>query len=82
MKLIDNIAGFNAIAGAVLSVGKYRKTIDAAREAGDFDMEREEIIKATSEWGSKVVKYFQADVNIINPQNLPEVLDLRLFSLQ
>ena len=72
MKLIDNIAGFNAIAGAVLSVGKYRKTIDAAREAGDFDMEREEIIKATSEWGSKVVKYFQADVNIINPQNLPD----------
>ena len=41
MKLIDNIAGFNAIAVAVLSVGKYRKTIDAAREAGDFDKERE-----------------------------------------
>ena len=41
MKLIDNITGFNAIAGAVLSVGQYRKTIDAAREAGDFEKERE-----------------------------------------
>lgn len=72
MKLIDNIAGFNAIAGAVLSVGKYRKTIVAAREAGDFEKEREEIIKATNEWGSKVVKYFEADVNIINPENMPD----------
>ena len=71
MKLIDNIAGFNAIAGAVLSVGRYRKTIDAAKAAGDFDREREEIIKATNEWGAKVVKYFQADVNIINPENMP-----------
>ena len=48
MKIIDNISGFNAIAGAVMSVGKYRKTIDAAREAGDFDKEREEIIKASN----------------------------------
>ena len=72
MKIIDNIAGFNAIAGAVMSVGKYRKPIDAAREAGNFDKEREEIIKATNEWGSKVVKYFKADINIINPENLPD----------
>lgn len=72
MKIIDNISGFNAIAGAVMSVGKYRKTIDAAREAGDFDKEREEIIKASNEWGSKVVDYFEADINIINAENLPD----------
>ena len=54
MKLIDNIAGFNAIAGAVLSVGQYRKTIDAAREAGDFEKEREEMQNLLASENSKM----------------------------
>ena len=34
LKLFDNIAGFNAIAGAVLSVSEYKKPIDEAKAAG------------------------------------------------
>lgn len=72
LKLFDNIAGFNAIAGAVLSVSEYKKPIDEAKAAGDFDRERELIVKAANQWGDRVVDYFKADINVIHPENLPD----------
>ena len=72
MKIYKNVVGFLAIAKAVLNVGHYKKEIDAARNAGDLELERETIIKATTQWGREVVDYFEADVNIIHPENLPD----------
>ncbi len=72
MKLLDNISGFSAIAGAIFAAKDYKATIKSARDAGDFEKEREQILQALQMWSTSVVNYFKVDLNIINPENLPK----------
>ena len=71
MKLLDNAKGFSAICGAILQAKSYKKPIADARQAGDCEKERELIFEAVHGWAGKVFDYFQTDINIINPGNLP-----------
>ena len=72
MKLIDNVAGFIAVANSVLSMEKYHKPIDEARQSGDLEKEKALILKASGEWADRVVNHFKADINVIHPENLPD----------
>lgn len=72
MKLFDNITGFLAVANSVLAMEKYRKPIDAARQSGDTEKEKALILEASNHWADMVVSRFKADINVINPENLPD----------
>ena len=72
MKLIDNVTGFIAVANSVLSMEKYHKPIDEARQSGDLEKEKALILKASNEWADKVVNHFKADIRVIHPENLPD----------
>lgn len=50
----------------------YKKEIEAARAAGDFERERQFILKATSSWGPMVMEMFGSSVNVKGIENLPD----------
>ena len=72
MKLIDNIRGLGYIFGKMAKLGPYKKQIAAAKAAGDFDAERSLIYEAVWDWSGCIFKYLNTDINVINPENLPE----------
>ena len=72
MKLFDNAKGLSAICGAIFEAKPYKKTIADARQAGDSEKERALILEAVQFWSGRVFDYFQTDINIINPENLPQ----------
>ncbi|MBQ1228443.1 MAG: 1-acyl-sn-glycerol-3-phosphate acyltransferase [Firmicutes bacterium] len=72
MKLLDNIKGFSFIFGKMAKLSPYKKKIAAAKQAGDFDEERKLIRDAVWEWSDSIFKYIDADINVVNPENLPE----------
>jgi len=72
LKLFSNISGLSAICGAILAADKYKKPIADARQAGDLEKERKLILEAVHGWSCRVFDHFKSDINIINPENLPE----------
>lgn len=71
MKIINNAKGLSVICGSILDAKNYKKTIAYARQAGDFEREREQILEAVQFWTKRVFDYFETDINIINPENIP-----------
>ena len=71
LKLAENIKGLSVICGAILAAKSYKKPIADARLSGDFVTERVQIHKAVRFWAGRVFDYFQVDLNVINPENLP-----------
>ena len=72
MKLLDNIKGLGFIFAKMAKLGPYKKQIAAAKAAGDFEKERQLIYDAVWDWSDSIFKYIDADINVINPENLPE----------
>lgn len=72
MKIFANIPGAYKLLHCLKYLKPNRMEIDAAREAGDFEKEREYILKSTSYWGPKVMEMFGSTVNVHNIENLPE----------
>jgi len=71
LKLADNAKGFSVICGAILKAKNYKKAIADARQACDHEKERQLILEAVRGWAGEVFNYFETDINIINPENLP-----------
>jgi 1-acyl-sn-glycerol-3-phosphate acyltransferase len=71
LKLLNNAKGLSVICGAILKAKPYKKTIADARQAGEHEKERELILEAVNGWAGKIFDYFETDINIINPENLP-----------
>ncbi len=72
MKLLNNITLAWLFYRALPQLNKEKKDIYKYRESGDFEKEREHILKATSDWGKKVVKDFELDLEIVGYKNLPD----------
>ena len=72
MKIIQNIPMIWEFLMALPELEAHKKNIYKYKEAGDFEKEREYILKATSTWGKRLVKDLNVDLNIIGKENLPE----------
>ena len=58
MKIFANIPGFAKLLNSLKYMNANKKVIEDARAAGDFEREREYILKSTSVWGDIVFKMF------------------------
>ena len=72
MKIFANIPGAYKLLYCLKYFRANKKEIIAAREAGDFEREREYILKSTSFWGTKVMEMFGSTVNVQGLENLPD----------
>ena len=72
MKVFANIPGAKKLLNCLKYMEPYKKEIEAARAAGDFERERQFILKATSSWGPMVMEMFGSSVNVKGIENLPD----------
>lgn len=72
MKIFDNITGFTYIGQSFFHFGKDKKKIDRLRQQGEKEKERQAIHEAVSKWTGMIVKHFKTQIEIINPENLPQ----------
>ena len=73
MKLIKNIKLFSFVgASMVFGIGPYKKKIDEAIKSGNKEEERKAIYEACQYWTNKIIDYLKLEINVVNPENLPE----------
>lgn len=72
MKIFANIPGFIKLIHCLKYMKAYKHEIQSARAAGDFEKEREYILKSTSTWGPMVMEMFGSTVNVQGLENLPD----------
>ena len=72
MKLFRNIPNGIRLFRSVGIFNKHIKDIEAARQAGDFEKERELIAYSTGLWVDRVIDLFDLTVNVSGRENLPE----------
>lgn len=71
MVILKNIIPAVKLLDSLKYLSKFKKEIIRSRAAGDFEKEREYILKATYTWGSHLVEIFDIDLNISGKENLP-----------
>jgi len=57
---------------ALKYIAPYKKGMLESRAAGDFEKEREYILKSTSTWGNHLLKIFDIKLNVTGKENLPQ----------
>lgn len=72
MKIFANIPGAFKLLSCLKSLRKNKKYIEKYKSEGDFEKEREWILKASSTWGKYVMDTFGSTVNVTGYENLPE----------
>ena len=72
MKIFANSPGAYKLMHCLKYLKSNRDEIEAAKAAGDFEKERECILKATSTWGPMVMEMFGSTVNVRGLENLPD----------
>ena len=72
MKIIPNIPGFAKLVYCLRYFNKYKRQIEQARAAGDYEKERESILAATSTWGPMIMDMFGCTLDVEGLENLPE----------
>lgn len=72
MKVWGNIGFFCFLAKSLVTLGDYKTNIEKMRAEGKDEEEREAIYTACQYWSKKIVKYLDLDIEIVNPENLPE----------
>lgn len=72
MKIFANIPGAFKLVNCLKYLKPNKREIEAARAAGDFEREREYILKSTSSWGPMVMEMFGSTVNVRGLENLPD----------
>ena len=72
MKIIRNIPLLAEFIYVLKELTKQKANILKYRELGDTEKEREYILKATSNWGKKLVHDLDIDLNVIGKENLPD----------
>lgn len=71
MKIIRNVPGILKALKALRYLTEYRNNIHKGRETGDREFERENILKATSTWGKKMLEFVDVDLTVVGRENLP-----------
>ena len=72
MALIRNIPTLIRVLGTISNLDSHSKEILEAREAGDPAKEREVIGRDITIWANSVAEKFQLNIEVINPENIPE----------
>lgn len=72
MKIIRNIPLGYRLFRSVSVFNYYIKDIEAARNSGDFDKEREIISEATHKWSHIVTEMFGMKINVTGRENIPK----------
>ena len=71
MKILSNVPGALKAVNSLKYLREFKKGIDRSRAAGDFEKEREYILKATSTWGKQMLRSFGATIDVKGRENLP-----------
>lgn len=72
MKIIRNIPNGFKLFRSVSIFNYYMKDIKAAKDAGEYEKEREIIAYSTNLWATKVTEIFGINVNITGYENIPK----------
>ena len=72
MKILGNIIPVIKVYDSLKYLTGFKKELLAARKKGDFEREREFILKSTKCWGNHFVKIFDIELNVTGKENLPE----------
>ena len=72
MKIIRNIPQVIKIYRSLKYLNEYKKEIDSGRVSGDIKKEKENILKATKTWGSKLSEMIGVEITVSGIENLPE----------
>jgi len=72
LKIFKNIIPAIKLYDALNRLSEYKKEIWEARATGDFEKEREYILKSTDTWAKHVMKTFDITLNVTGKENLPE----------
>ena len=72
MKIFANIPGALKLVNCLKYLEVNKKAIEDANASGDFEKEREYILKSTSYWGPMVLKMFGSTLNVKGIENLPD----------
>jgi len=72
MKILSNLPAFAKLVYCLKYFNPYKKKIEAAKAAGDYEEERKNILAATSSWGPMIMDMFGCDLVVEGLDNLPE----------
>ena len=72
MKILSNLPAFAKLVYCLKYFNPYKKKIEAAKAAGDYEEERKNILAATSSWGPMIMDMFGCDLVVEGLENLPE----------
>lgn len=72
MKILQNIPGGFKLYSTLRHLTQYKKAIDTAKAAGDYETERENILKAATIWSHNVFEMFGSTLTVSGKENLPE----------
>jgi 1-acyl-sn-glycerol-3-phosphate acyltransferase len=72
LKLFLNIIPAIKLGASLTLLAKYKKGIYKARLDGDYEKERDFILKSTTTWGNHLVKIYDIDLSVTGKENLPE----------
>lgn len=72
MKIFANIPGAFKLLICLKYMRPNKHEIEKAKAAGDFEREREYILKSTSSWGPMVMDMFGSRLNVHGIENLPD----------
>lgn len=72
MNIIRMIGPAFWLYGNLKYLNAYKTAIIESRAAGDYEEERKQILNATSDWGPRLVEYFDVDLKVEGLENIPE----------
>lgn len=72
MKIFGNIGLFYTVGSSFIGLGKYKDRIEKAVREGNEEEERKAIYDVSKYWVAKILKFLKLEINVVNPENLPE----------
>lgn len=72
MKLFNNIFGLGYIALTLTTLKEHKRKIEQYRREGRREEERQVIADACHYWSEKIMDHYNTQIDIVNPENLPE----------
>ncbi len=72
MIIFRNIPSVVKLYRSLPELTQFREEIDDAREKGDIERERENILKAENCWGPRIVRELGIDLHISGRENIPD----------
>ena len=73
MKILKNIIPIIELYDALKYLRPFKKEISKAEKAGDYEREREYILKAETTWANHLINTFDIKLNLNGKENLPDV---------